>query len=195
MITKLFKQTFNQLFGQKKPKQPKNPIFQGSPDFPVKTNQLYKYKITNNNDHAIRFEYYNELGNRFVATTYNAQTQMPIVHSEIDSNGDINGAYEKYHSNGQLWIKTTMIDNHQNGEYTTYYPNGGVRVKGLKVDNKYYGKYQQFNRNGQCIQEKIMIADEPLDPKNISKAPRDLRRIHNGKTPQEINKSMHIFKW
>ena len=44
-------------------------------------------------------------------------------------NGELDGPYERYHENGQLWEKGTFKNGVQEGLFEEYYENGQLREK------------------------------------------------------------------
>ena len=72
--------------------------------------------------------------------------------------GKLDGPYETYYKNGQLWIKCTYKDGKKGGPYEEYYENGRLFEKCTYKDGKEDGPYEGYWANGQ-LREKYIFKD------------------------------------
>lgn len=64
------------------------------------------------------------------------------------------GPYEEYYDNGQLYIRTSLLDGVQTGPWESYYRNGQLGRKGtLNEEGHWTGPYEEYDENGQLIEQ------------------------------------------
>ena len=59
-----------------------------------------------------------------VADNRTGKAYHPKSIINFNEQGKLDGAYELYHDNGQLWERTTYRDGKRDGAYESYYDNG-----------------------------------------------------------------------
>ena len=71
-------------------------------------------------------------------------------HRYIDTtaNGQLNGAFESYYENGQLYSKQTFKDGKEDGASESYHENGQLRVKGTYKDGEPSSDFEEYNEDG-----------------------------------------------
>jgi len=72
-------------------------------------------------------------------------------HRYIDTtaNGQLNGAFESYYENGQLYSKQTFKDGKEDGASESYHENGQLSWKGTYKNGKSNGPFEMYYENGQ----------------------------------------------
>ena len=80
----------------------------------------------------------------------------------VDENGNKQGPCEKYHDNGQLWVKCTYKDGKEDGPYESYHDNGQLWDKGTYKNGEYDGPYELYHDNGQ-LKKKCTYKDGEYD--------------------------------
>ena len=73
-------------------------------------------------------------------------------------NGELDGVVEKYYSNGQLETKGIFKNGELDGVVEKYYRNGQLESKGIFKNGKYDGIYESYNNNEKLI-ERIEYSD------------------------------------
>lgn len=78
---------------------------------------------------------------------------MPIV-SQLNQlcfykNGNLDGLYQAWHPNGQLWIRCTYKDGQLNGLYEDWHTNGKLSMRCFYKNDERDGPFEAWHSNGQ----------------------------------------------
>ena len=60
-----------------------------------------------------------------------------------------NGEFIIFHGNGELRIKTFMVDGKRSGVAEWYYRTGQLKIKANYKDGELEGAYEEYRKNGQ----------------------------------------------
>jgi antitoxin component YwqK of YwqJK toxin-antitoxin module len=73
-------------------------------------------------------------------------------HYFIDENGQKQGEYKSWYSNGQLREHGFFVDGKLHGEFKWWHENGHLYTHCFYVDGKRHGEYKWWHDNGQlCV--------------------------------------------
>ena len=73
----------------------------------------------------------------------------PKSRIRFNKKGQLDGAYEGYNENGQLWCRMTYKAGQPDGAYESYYENGQLSYRMTYKAGQRDGAYEGYNENGQ----------------------------------------------
>ena len=84
-----------------------------------------------------------------IQSSFGTITKMVAIVKSEYKNGEIDGPFESYHENGQLWERGTYKDGKPEGTYTIYHSNGQLLEKNIykngMISDGPYESYSQWS--------------------------------------------------